>query len=102
MNRSLSWAVYLACSWTWCIGMFLPVLLVRDYGVAGWIAFAVPNVVGAAAMGWTLRDSAASRRVAQEHRTAARWFSLVTIAFQIFFAAWLVRRVLNPLWGMSA
>ena len=25
-------AIFLACSWTWCIGMWLPVLLWRDYG----------------------------------------------------------------------
>ena len=33
----LSWAVYLGVSWTWCIGMFLPVLIMRDYGIAGWL-----------------------------------------------------------------
>ena len=46
----LLWALFLGVSWTWVIGMFLPVLLVRDYGMLGWIVFAVPNVVGAAAM----------------------------------------------------
>src|SRR6266404_3216610 len=50
----LGWAVFLAVSWTWCIGMFLPVLLVRDYGLWGWIVFAVPNMIGAAAMGWVM------------------------------------------------
>ena len=29
---SFSWAIYLGMSWTWCIGMFLPVLLIRDFG----------------------------------------------------------------------
>src|ERR1051325_4731620 len=48
------WAIYLGMSWTWCIGMFLPVLLVRDYGVWASVVFAVPNVLGAAAMGWVL------------------------------------------------
>lgn len=55
----LGWAAYLACSWTWCIGMFLPVLLVRDYGVWGFVVFAVPNVVGAGAMGWVLSAASA-------------------------------------------
>ena len=32
-SASLGWAVFLATSWTWCIGMYLPVLLVRDFGV---------------------------------------------------------------------
>ncbi|MDB5302268.1 MAG: hypothetical protein JWO87_3931, partial [Phycisphaerales bacterium] len=46
---ALGWGAFLACSWTWCIGMFLPVLLVRDFGEMGWLVFAAPNVVGAAA-----------------------------------------------------
>src|SRR5690242_7362807 len=54
--RVLGWGAYLACSWTWCISMFLPVLLVRDYGVWGFVVFAVPNVIGAGAMGWVLRN----------------------------------------------
>ncbi len=81
----LGWAVYLACSWTWCIGMFLPVLLVRDYGLLGYIVFAVPNVVGAAAMGWVIRNRKISRAVVSRHRTACRAFSEVTAAFQLFF-----------------
>jgi hypothetical protein len=51
-GSTLGWANYLGMSWTWCIGMFLPVLLVRDYGIGAWWIFAIPNVVGAAAMGW--------------------------------------------------
>jgi hypothetical protein len=80
----LIWAAYLACSWTWCIGMFLPVLLVRDYGVIGWIVFAIPNVIGAAAMGWVLRDGL-SERVVRTHSSAIEWFRLVTVVFQLFF-----------------
>ncbi|MFN7020352.1 MAG: hypothetical protein ACK4WH_03365 [Phycisphaerales bacterium] len=82
--RTLGWAAYLACSWTWCIGMFLPVLLVRDYGAWAFVAFAVPNVLGAAAMGWVLSPGS-SLRVVQTHRLACAAFSLVTIAFQLFF-----------------
>jgi hypothetical protein len=81
---TLGWAAYLACSWTWCIGMFLPVLLVRDYEVWGFVVFAVPNVVGAAAMGWVLRDGK-SEDIIRRHRAACATFSLVTIVFQVFF-----------------
>ena len=85
----LGWAAYLACSWTWCIGMFLPVLLVRDYGIWGFVVFAVPNVVGAGGMGWVLtRESSA--RLVERHRKAILYFSIVTVAFQIFFAFWLL------------
>ncbi|MBX3401989.1 MAG: hypothetical protein KF699_01125 [Phycisphaeraceae bacterium] len=84
--EAILWAAYLACSWTWCIGMFLPVLLVRDFGVWGWVVFAVPNVIGAAAMGWVLRDGA-SERIVSRHRTAVEWFRLVTVVFQLWFLA---------------
>jgi hypothetical protein len=86
---TISWAIFLACSWTWCIGMFLPVLLVRDYGIGGWIVFAVPNVIGAAAMGWVIRSGAASAQVVEKHRMTCITFSLATIAFQFFFAGWM-------------
>lgn len=87
--RAISWGAYLASSWTWCIGMFLPILMVRDFGQAGWWAFAIPNVVGAAAMGWVLRSSLAASRLRAGHLGAGRTFSLVTIAFHVFFLSWM-------------
>lgn len=83
----LMWAVFLGCSWTWVIGMFLPVLLVRDYGLWGWVAFAVPNVLGAAAMGTVLKNAEASRALVQKHASACRWFGLVTVAYQAYLIA---------------
>jgi hypothetical protein len=82
----LGWAVFLGISWTWCIGMFLPVILVRDYGFWAWVVFAVPNVVGAAATGWILRSRQSSAEIATIHEPACRVFSAVTIAFHLFFA----------------
>jgi hypothetical protein len=93
--KSLPWAVFLGCSWTWCIGMFLPVLLVRDLGVWGWIVFAVPNVVGAAAMGWVLSEPGRSERMVREHRAACSAFSAITIAFHVFFLLWFVPRLVG-------
>jgi hypothetical protein len=75
--------------------MFLPVLMLRDYGAWGWLVFAVPNVVGAAAMGWVLRDRDASRAVQQAHLPACRWFSIVTVAFHAFFVLALVPRLIG-------
>lgn len=92
-ERSLGpagWAVYLGCSWTWCIGMFLPALLIRDLGFWGYVVFAVPNVVGAAAMGWVLRSPDSSRKLIEDHKPAAVLFSRVTILFHEFWLAWLV------------
>jgi hypothetical protein len=90
-ERSLGpagWAVYLGCSWTWCIGMFLPALLIRDLGFWGYVVFAVPNVVGAAAMGWVLRSPESSRKLVEDHRAAAVMFSRVTILFHVFWISW--------------
>src|SRR5437762_393098 len=84
----LGWAVYLGMSWTWCIGMFLPVLLVREFGVWGWVVFAIPNVIGAAAMGWIISRER-SHQIVQQHRAAVEAFSVITIAFQLFFLFWL-------------
>ncbi len=79
--------------------MFLPILLVRDFGQAGWWAFAIPNVVGAGAMGWVLRSSLAASRVRAAHLRAARAFSLVTIAFHVFFLSWMTGNLI-PLIAM--
>lgn len=94
--KRFAWSAFLGCSWTWCIGMFLPALLVRDYGVVGWIIFAIPNVIGAAAMGAVLQEARASRRFVDKHRAACTAFSAVTILFHIFFLAWVVRGLVGP------
>ncbi len=84
---ALGWAVYLACSWTWCIGMFFPVLLVHDYGVWGFVIFAVPNVLGAAALGWIIRDGSRVKSLIARHAGSMRVFSWVTILFHVAFLA---------------
>lgn len=98
----LSESAFLAASWTWCIGMFLPVLLVRDFGVMGWVVFAVPNCLGAALMGVMLSRPGAVERVLNEHALAVRVFSFVTTAFQWFFAAWLLQTLGLGVWGLVA
>jgi len=89
--RWLGWAIFLGMSWTWCIGMYLPMLLLRDLGIAGFIVFAIPNVLGAAAMGWTLRTADQSREMVAKHSAACIAFSIVTIAFHVYFAMWIIR-----------
>ena len=91
----IGWAAFLASSWTWCIGMFLPVLMLRDYGGWGWTVFAIPNVLGAAAMGWILRDRDVSRAVQEANLPACRWFSIITIAFHAFFVLALIPRLIG-------
>jgi len=92
----LGWAVYLGVSWTWVIGMFLPVLLVRDHGVWGFVAFAVPNVLGAAAMGWVIRSRDVSLKLMREHRGMLIGFALVTIALQAYVLGWFAWWALSP------
>jgi hypothetical protein len=101
MSRVLNWSLYLAMSWTWCIGMFLPVVLLRAVGYGGLIAMAIPNILGAAAMAWFLRDADRSRKWVEDHEAACINFSLVTIAYHIFFAAYLIRRVAGPADGVG-
>lgn len=84
-------AAFLAISWTWCIGMWLPVLLIRDYGMWSFLVFALPNCIGAAAMGLALAKPGAALEFARRHRLAIMCFSAVTMAFQMFFLTWLLR-----------
>jgi hypothetical protein len=72
--------------------MFLPVLLVRDFGIAGFLVFAIPNILGAAAMAWLLPDADASRRFVEKHARLCASFSVVTIAFHVFFVIWMIQR----------
>mgnify|MGYP000453632301 CR=1 FL=1 len=102
----IRWGAFLGCSWTWVIGMFLPVMLLRDLGVWGWVIFAVPNVVGAAAMGTVLRSAAVSRFLTDRHATALYAFSAVTVGFQFYVVCWLapgpwVALLLIPLVAMA-
>jgi hypothetical protein len=92
----IMWGAYLACSWTWCIGMFFPVLLIRDHGWAGFLVFAIPNVLGAAAMGWVLKSKLQSINFVEKHPAAVWWFSVITLAFHIFWIVWIssfIRRI---------
>lgn len=77
----LSWAVYLGCSWTWLIGMLLPYYLARDFGAWSWLVFAVPNVLGAASVGWFFSRPKSSESFEARHPTLLRWFSIWTLIF---------------------
>jgi len=75
--------------------MYLPVLLVRDYGPVGWLVFAAPNVIGAAAMGWVLNKPESAVALARKHWHAGAAFSLVTILFHAFFIGWVARQLVG-------
>ncbi|XAM00887.1 hypothetical protein OT109_05775 [Phycisphaeraceae bacterium D3-23] len=86
---ALLWGAFLGCSWTWIIGMVFPAMLLRDYGLRGWAAFAIPNVVGAAAMGTVLFKPTWSADIVRKHAVACHNFSVVTIAFHLYVITWL-------------
>ena len=95
MRRSVEivgWGLYLASSWTWCIGMFLPILLLRWWGWPGFLAFAVPNILGCVAFGYVFTPET-SRRFVARYAPSIRWFAWVTIAFQSWFGSWADRRL---------
>jgi len=85
--RSIAWGVFCASSWAWCIGLFLPVVLRRLLGWPGFLAFAIPNVVGCTAFGFTM-NRRRSRAMRRDHAPAMRLFSAVTIAYQLLLAGW--------------
>jgi hypothetical protein len=89
------WGFFCASSWTWCIAMFLPVILLRDFGWPGFVVFAIPNVLGCAAFGYVL-DTGRCGELVKRHRTAMRWFSIAAIAYQAYFVAFLANAALPP------
>ncbi len=90
------WAFFLGCSWTWVIGMLFPILLVRDFGLWGWVVFAAPNALGAAAMGWILKTPQDAIALRTRHAAAVRGFSDVTLAFHAFVLLWIGFRLFGP------
>lgn len=79
------WGVFCACSWTWCIGMFLPVVMLGRFGWPGFLVFAIPNVIGCAAFGYVVAQRDRSIELVRSHTLAMRLFSLATIAYHVFF-----------------
>ena len=94
-GRTLGWGLYCASSWTWCIGMFLPIIMLRRFGWPGFLVFAIPNLVGLIAFGY-LFDVEKARAALRTHRTAMRLFSMATAAFQLFFVTWMAVRLELP------
>jgi hypothetical protein len=69
--------------------MYLPVILLDRFGWPGFIAFALPNLLGCAAFGLIVRTPRRSRAMVADHAPAMTLFSIVTVAFHVFFWTWL-------------
>lgn len=85
--ESIQWGLYCTSSWTWCIGMYLPFIMLRLWGWPGFWAFLVPNVVGCTLFGLVL-DRERSRALARRLGWTCALFSAVTVAYQLYFAGW--------------
>jgi len=90
----LGWGAFLGTSWTWVIGMVLPALLIRDMGIAGFFVFALPNCIGAAAMGSVLSGSKA-RGLPKRHMGMILVFSIITVAYHFYIAGYLLPNLLG-------
>ena len=90
------WGAFLGTSWTWVIGMLLPALLIRDMGGVGFLAFALPNCIGDAAMG-TVLSMQSARNLLVNHRGMVLTFSVVTVAYHFYIAGFLLPNLLGPL-----
>jgi hypothetical protein len=83
--QTIAWGLYLASSWTWCIGMFLPVILIDLFGWPGFIVFAVPNIAGVVMFGYVIRTRQRSEAMVESQGEVMRWFSIITITYHVFF-----------------
>lgn len=90
----IGWGAFLGTSWTWVIGMVLPALLIRDMGIAGFLIFALPNCIGAAAMGSVL-SSKVARNLPRKHGGMILTFSIVTVAYHFYIAGYLLPNLLG-------
>jgi hypothetical protein len=81
---TLAWGLFCASSWTWCIGMFLPLLLFGIFGAESFLVFAIPNVIGCTAFGYVV-SAKRSKGLVEAHARPMRVFAFTTIAFQVFF-----------------
>ena len=88
--------MYLACSWTWCIALFLPAILVADVGPGAWLVFAICNIAGVMAMPFVVGSRERSLAFVRRNGTACRVFSVVTILCQAWFLGWAASRLAWP------
>jgi len=95
MLKTFAWGVFCACSWTWCIGMYLPRIMIDRFGAAGFLVFAIPNVIGCAGFGYVLANRRRSEAMVERHGPAMVVFSLMVVAFHLFFITYLF----SELWG---
>ncbi len=93
--RSLPAAFFLACSWFWCIGGFLPILLDQEFGKIAFPFFMFFNVVGAALFGFVW-DEAARARFLSRFLMPAQFFSVLVVGYHLVFMGWISTLLQSP------
>ncbi len=101
MISTLAWGLFCACSWTWCIGMYLPKIMLDRFGWAGFLVFAIPNVVGCSLFAYVVARRQRSAASVAKHGGMMVVFSIVTVAYHLFFITYLLD-ALCPLTGNHA
>jgi hypothetical protein len=74
--------------------MYLPRIMLDLYGWPGFVAFAVPNVLGCAAFGYVLRSRWRAANLVAGHGLATMWFSVITVCYHMFFAVFVATELL--------
>jgi hypothetical protein len=72
--------------------MYLPAILLRNWGWPGFWVFAIFNVLGCAGFGY-LCSRERSERLCSQHSGAMMAFSAVTVAYQVFFVCFVVTQL---------
>jgi hypothetical protein len=76
--------------------MFLPKLMIDRYGWPGFVVFAIPNVIGCAGFGYVLATRGRSGAMVEKHGPAMVVFSLVAIAFHMYFVPYFLAAFMMP------
>lgn len=94
------WGLHCTSSWTWCIGMYLPFILLRLWGWPGFWTFVIPNVLGCALFGFVMSRER-SRAMISTLGPVLALFSAFTVAYQLFFAGWAAQAFFAPEGALS-
>ena len=75
--------------------MYLPIIMLRQFGWWGFLVFAIPNVLGCAAFGYILKQTT-SQQLVLKHGSAMRWFSFIVVVYHMFFVPFVVVTFILP------
>lgn len=97
MIQDIKYSFYLASSWLWCIGAFVPVILITDFSAGTLLPFLVLNILGASWFGFYFsQNRVKQKQFVERHRSALKSFSYVTMAYQLFFVTWISAELNQP------